>query len=110
MLIFPNRDKVIDNIKQNIEDGNFNKNVEIDDPQMSNKERLELISNYFDKQKTFIGKAENTNTKIVGWENVAGLDPHQGAVITSNHFNPLENTIIRRMTEKMHKRHCKLGY
>lgn len=119
MLIFPNRDKVIDNIKQNVKDGNFNKKVEVDDPQMTNKERLELISNYFDKRKTFIGKAENviartiyravtwaenTNTKIVGWENVAELDPHQGAVITSNHFNPLENTIIRKMTEKMHKR------
>lgn len=40
MLIFPNRDKVIDNIKQNIKDGNFNKKVEVDDPQMSIKSAL----------------------------------------------------------------------
>ncbi|WP_407455594.1 lysophospholipid acyltransferase family protein [Ligilactobacillus aviarius] len=119
MLIFPNRDQVIANIKQNIKDGNFNKKVEVDDPQLSNKERLELISQYFDRRKTLFGKAENvvartiyravtwaenTKTEIVGWENLKGLDPHKGAVITSNHFNPLENTIIRKMTEKLHKR------
>lgn len=119
MLIFPNRDQVIENIKQNVKDGNFNKKVEVDDPQMTNKERLKLISRYFDRRKTLLGKAknivartiyrgvtwaENTNTKIIGWENLKTLDPHQGAVITSNHFNPLENTIIRKMTEKLHKR------
>ena len=65
---------------------------------------MELICQYFDRRKTLFGKAENvvartiyravtwaenTKTEIVGWENLKGLDPHKGAVITSNHFNPL---------------------
>ena len=65
MLIFPNRDQVIANIKQNIKDGNFNKKVEVDDPQLSNKERLELISQYFDRRKTLFGKAENVVARTI---------------------------------------------
>ena len=97
------------------------KKVEVDDPQLSNKERLELISQYFDAPQNFIWESRKcccTNEftgqlpgqKIQKAEigrlgkNLKGLDPHKGAVITSNHFNPLENTIIRKMTEKLHKR------
>lgn len=121
MIIFPNRDAVIENIKQNLANQDYNKKVEIDDPHMTSEESMRRINEYFRKRNTLLGKvknicartiyqavtwAENTNTQIVGMDNLKVLDPKQGAIITSNHFNPLENTIIRRFVQrtKTHKR------
>lgn len=121
MIIFPNRDAVIDNIKQNLKEEKYNSKVEIGDPQMTPEESMQRITEYFKKRETFTGKAknfcarfiyaavtwiENINTEVVGMENLKVLDPQQGAIITSNHFNPLENTIIRRFVQKTktHKR------
>lgn len=115
MLIFPNRKQVIDNIKQNLADHEYNKKVEIGDPQLTLEESMKRINEYYRKRTTLIGKVknlcarglygaitkiENSTTEIIGMENLQVLKPNQGAIITSNHFNPLENTIIESLVKK----------
>nr|WP_321315792.1 lysophospholipid acyltransferase family protein [uncultured Ligilactobacillus sp.] len=121
MIIFPNRDAVIKNIQKNVANKEYNKKVEIDDPQMTTKESINRINEYFRKRATPIGKVknlcaraiyrgvtwvENRHTEVVGLENLTALDRKKGAIITTNHFNPLENTVIRRFMNKakLHKR------
>lgn len=115
MIIAPHRAEVIANIRQNIDEKRFNDKVEIDDPNMTLSEQKERIQRYLKQQKTAIGHlqnscarliynavtyVENRQTKIEGMDNLNALSSRQGAIITSNHFNPLENTIIRYLTKK----------
>lgn len=43
----------------------------------------------------------NKNTEIIGIENVEGLDC--GTIITTNHFNPADSTVIRHLTNIIKK-------
>lgn len=77
-----------------------------------------IIRKYFKKRKSFkyrclnriagmiinfVTFAENRNTRIIGIENIKSAK--NGAVITSNHFNPIDNTAIRKCVKKAgHKR------
>ena len=45
--------------------------------------------------------SENRDTEIEGIENIAEIK--SGAIITSNHFNPLDNTVVRKFTKKIGK-------
>ena len=117
MIIGENKDKVIENIRQAVSDGELNKKVEIDDPNLTMEEEAEIINEYLEDHKKISYKSKNEiargiiavatkalhkDTEIVGIENVENIKT--GAIITSNHFNPLDTTIIQKLIKKLGKR------
>lgn len=117
MIIGDNRKGVIENIKKFAESGEFHNKVELTDPVLSSEEAKAITDRYMEnrhslsfKLKSFFAlriakiatRLINKNTEIVGLENIpSGLE---GVIITSNHFGPLENTVIRHLTNKLHRR------
>ena len=117
MILGDNREAVINNIKTYAENGEFHNKVELNDPVLTAEENRAITDNYMEnrehltfKLKSVIAvtiakiatKLINKDTKIIGIEKIpADL---QGVIITSNHFGPLENTIIRHLTNKLKRR------
>lgn len=112
-MVTPNRDPVIENIKKAVQEENFNCKVEINDPVLTNEESAEILKRYLNMRKTpkfrflnlFAGRIAdlatwyiNRNTLLEGLENIEKLKGP--AIITTNHFNPMENTIIRLLSQK----------
>lgn len=113
MILGGDRLPVIENIRKNAESGNFHSKVEINDPILSTDEAKNTTNNYLllrnsmgYKFKSFFarlianigGSLINKDTEIVG---NADTDIFKGGVIiTSNHFSPLENTVIREFARK----------
>lgn len=113
MIIGGDRLPVIDNIKKCTRNGDLNAKVELGDPVLSADEAKEITDSYLKKRKSLAyrlkslvacaianigGKYINKNTEIVG-----EIDPlllKSGVIITSNHFSPLENTVIRSFVRK----------
>lgn len=106
--------QVIENIKQAVEDGNFHKKVELGDHLVTEEERQKVILKYDTRKRKFRNKAKtmiarqitdgiteyiNYKTEIVGMENVRHIKT--GAIITSNHFSKVDNTIIRYLLHRM---------
>ncbi len=120
MIIGDNRKAVIENIKTFAESGQFHNKVELTDPVLTAEQSKKITASYMEsrndftfKIKTTIGvlmaktatKIINKNTEIVGLEKIP--KDLGGVLITSNHFSPLENTVIRHLTNKLKRR--KLG-
>ena len=121
----PDRIKVLENIKNNEQNGLFNKDVEPDAP---SKELLPhqidyLRKNPINKLKArhalwvahkFIKKLEKNNlfkiSEIVGIENYNSLKT--GVIITCNHFNPLDSFAMELLFESTnhfkHKKHYRI--
>ncbi len=117
MIIGGSKEKVIENIEKAIEEKKYNEKVEIGDPNITPKREEELIKKYFESQDKLSYKIKtkmaemvisfgtavlNYDTKIVGLENIEGTKT--GAMITSNHFNPLDNLIIHKLIRKVGKK------
>ncbi|MBO4815895.1 MAG: 1-acyl-sn-glycerol-3-phosphate acyltransferase [Clostridia bacterium] len=117
MIIGNNKEAVINNIKQAIIDGDLNRKVEINDPKLTDEEQTRIINRYIKSQHKITYKTKskiarkilttatnivNRETKIEGIENIKNIK--SGAIITSNHFNPLDNTIIKKFSKKAGKR------
>lgn len=113
MIIGNNKDEVIVNIEAAVENQDFNRKVEVNDPNLNMEEKHLLLKKYLAYRDTIryrhkcdiarslvdvVGWWQNMRTKIVGMENLKRIKG--GAIVTSNHFNPLDNTIIRGMTQK----------
>mgnify|MGYP004519591491 FL=1 len=120
MIIGGSKKKVINNIKRNIENNELNKKVEIGDPNLSDEEIQKYIDDYFKNKKKlsyfFKNKIANKTVKkiskelypdiiINGLEKLDSADLSKGAIITSNHFNPLDSYNVRKIVEeKLHKK------
>lgn len=117
MIIGSDRVAVIENIRRSVENGDFFAKVEIGDPILTTAQSNEIINGYLCRRKTLKYKlrahvarqianimtyAINRDTEICGIEKLRGLSG--GAIITSNHFSPTENTGIRYLTRKLDKR------
>lgn len=117
MIIGGSKKQVINNIQQALDEGNLNKKVENGDPSLSPEEKRELLLRYQSRRKErkyriyndaacivrdVVGWTQNRDTKIIGMENLKAVET--GAIITSNHFNPLDNTVIRKMSKKAGKK------
>ena len=114
MIIGDNRKAVIENIKLCAESGEFHNKVELNDPVLTAEQSKKITENYIENRKqpafrakTALGvtlaksaaKIVNKNTVITGLEKIpANLG---GCLITSNHFSPLENTVIRYLTNTL---------
>ena len=119
MIIGGSKTKVIENIKTNILNNELNKKVEIGDPNLTEEEVDELLNSFYKnkKNKTIynfkknlansivkkIGKEIYPNIEIDGLENLNSLDLSKGAIITSNHFNPLDSYNIRKLANLLKK-------
>ncbi len=117
MIFGDGREEVISNIKTNAEAGNFYAKVETGDPVLSAEDSRAITDSYIENRdrigfrlKSLVAvaiadiatKIINKNTEIVGLEKIP--DNIGGMIITSNHFSPLENTVIRYMLKKKGRR------
>ena len=109
--------QVIENIKNAIENKKFNSKVEENDHIVTSEEREKIILKYDTRKKKLRNKAKtivarsitdsltdffNLSTEIKGLENIKNIKT--GAIITSNHFSKIDNTIIRYLMHKIGKR------
>lgn len=119
MIIGGSKRKVIENIKINLENNELNKKVELSDPILSDEEHINNLKKFYKNKKkpSYLIKnkiANNTVKKIskimyprIEIKNLDKLkytDLANGAIITSNHFNPLDSYNIRKIVEKNLKR------
>lgn len=120
MIIGGSKKEVIKNIETNIINKELNRKVEVNDAVMSDEEITKLINKFYkNKSKKFsytikhmianmtiskYMKLLDKDITINGLENLKDLDLSKGAIITSNHFNPLDTFIIRKLVEKVLKK------
>ena len=120
MIIGGSKEEVIKNIETNIINKELNRKVEVNDAVMSDEEITKLINKFYkNKSKKFsytikhmianmtiskYMKLLDKDITIKGLENLKDLDLSKGAIITSNHFNPLDTFIIRKLVEKVLKK------
>lgn len=120
MIIGGSKKEVINNIKKNIENNELNKKVEIGDPNLSEDEIQKYINDFYKNKKKLsyffknkianktvkkISKELYPDIKINGLEKLDLADLSNGAIVTSNHFNPLDSFNIRKIVEeKLHKK------
>lgn len=120
MIIGNNRRAVIENIKTFAESGEFHNKVELNDPVLTAEQNKAITNGYLENRKCLSFKAKtvlgvmlaktaarliNKDTQIVGLEKIP--KDLGGVLITSNHFSPLENTVIRHLVSTLGRR--KLG-
>lgn len=118
MIIGGKKQIVVANIKQAIIERDFSAKVETDDPQLTAAQRQAVIDQYLRRDQTRWSRLNhwiarsianimthelNRHTTVVGLENLTAVKA--GGIITSNHFNPLDNTAIRYATRKAHRKH-----
>lgn len=109
--------QVIENIRQATENQIFNMKVEVNDHIVTKEEREHIILKYDNRKKKLRNKAKtivarsivdslteyyNFNTEIRGIENIKNIKT--GAIITSNHFSKIDNTVIRYLMHKIGKK------
>lgn len=109
--------QVIENIRKAVENKEFNSKVELHDHIVTDEERERVILKYDSRKKKIRNKAKtivarsitdsitdyvNIKTEIKGIENIKGIKT--GAIITSNHFSKIDNTIIRYLMHKIGKK------
>lgn len=113
-IIGADKADVINNIKQATESGDYNKKVQTGDPELTKIQEDEIIKKYIENQnkisyklKTAVAKIIicigtkiiNKETEIIGIENIENIQT--GAIITSNHFNPLDTLIMQKLIKKL---------
>ena len=113
MIIGGDRLPVIENIKNCTRALDLNAKVEVGDPTLTPTEAKQITDRYLEKRKSFgfrfksfiavaianaAGYFLNRDTEYVGEVDKDAL--RGGAIITSNHFSPLENTVIRSFVRK----------
>ena len=118
MIIGENRKAVIENIKLYAESGQFHNKVELTDPILSAEENRKITDSYITNRNTLtykikkcfgvaLAKADtrviNKDTEIIGLEKIP--KDLGGVLITSNHFSPLENTVIRHLMNNLGRKH-----
>ncbi|WP_334145856.1 lysophospholipid acyltransferase family protein [Muricomes intestini] len=117
MIIGEAREQVIENIRKAVGTGRFHVKVEEGDPVLTRKQKEALLENYLEKRESFcfwlnswrarhmagiVTRSINRSTKIAGLENMGGITG--GAIVTSNHFSPLDNTVVRDLVWKLGKK------
>ncbi len=114
MMIGKHKDKVINNIKEAVKNRDFNCKVEVDDPTPSAEELSEKLNRYMKRHLKITYKLCNLcargiidmaakilqyKTTIEGIEHISDLQG--GAIVTSNHFHPLDNLIVRQAMRRV---------
>lgn len=109
------RRQVIENIKDCICSGRMNEKVEPGDPVLTLQQKKALVHKNMDHGRieyrvgNFLARRiantgsriVNRSTEIVGMEKLRDIP---GGIITSNHFNPLENSVVRYLVLSLGKK------
>ena len=108
MIIGKNKQQVIQNIEKAAKNEDFYAKVEIDDPELSVKMENRLLKKYLRTRKKIgyiirnivaraivdtASRGINRTTEYEGLDNIKNIK--SGAIVTSNHFNPVDNTAVR---------------
>lgn len=114
MILGDDRRPVIENIKRFSENGEFHNKVELHDPVLTYEDSRRITDLFVDNRKRFSFKIKsviartaaqaatrllNKTTEIVGIDKIP--EDIGGMIITSNHFSPIENTVVRHLTNKL---------
>lgn len=117
MILGSDREQVIENICSAVQDEDYYRKVEINDPVLTDKECREITDRFMTTRNTAtyrrrqfaarqianIGSSLlNHSLEIIGEEKLPDLS--NGVLITSNHFSPLENTLIRYLIRRHGKK------
>lgn len=109
--VMKERDQVIENIRLAVREGRYNDKVEVGDPVLSEQEVRHLLYKFLThKESPVYGTGNfianriadmatwhiNRETRIFGLEKLLAVK-HRSAIITSNHFSPVDNTILRHL-------------
>ncbi|AMV60752.1 Hypothetical protein ADU72_0811 [Pediococcus damnosus] len=115
-LVPGEREPVIANIQKAVAKNQFNAKVEVSDAKLSSEQEREILTNYLKHYNHFGYKFNNIfadelsdigislvsrQTEIVGLENMRNVSG--GGIVTSNHFNPMENLAVRKAMKKAGK-------
>lgn len=107
-ILMEKREEVIANIKAMASSGQLNAKVEVDDPQLSSEQKKALVERFLRQYPTLEYRIKNKaaravlnvttrlvnrDTEVVGLENIRTV--RGGAIVTSNHFSPIDNTVVR---------------
>ena len=115
MIIGGSKQKVIENIRQALKTQEYNKKVEEGDAVMSAEEEMKLIERFYKlrKAKTFrlkraamekLEKAQiKVYNKLITVEGVENLPANGRFIVTSNHFNPLDNLCIKKLIRTVYR-------
>ena len=112
LLVTPGREQAIENIRRAALEGRFNDKTEPFDPQMDPERLKAEILRYVDRLGSPAFKLKNLAARAIvdlwrrrwsdGINQVVGMEKLSavkgGAFITSNHFNPFDNGVLRRMS------------
>lgn len=118
MIIGGSKKEVIKNIQKNILDNELNKKVEVGDPNLTDEEINEVLNSFYENKKKkgynikkkAADKIVKESTKLIGnievkgLENLKDLDLSGGAIITNNHFNPLDSYASRKVVSLLKKK------
>jgi len=117
MMIGKHREAVVENIRIAAKEEDFYRKVEVDDPVLSAEQSKAITDRFLADRKKFshrfksffvrkfanIGSSiVNRRLEIVGEELLPDLSG--GAILTSNHFGPLENTLLRHLVRRHGKK------
>lgn len=113
MIIGSSKRKVIENIKAAALAGELNRKVEEGDAELATEEELAAISRFYELRKKSSYRLKHTAMqkmndaqakaydKLIRIEGAEKLEKVGGScIITSNHFNPLDNLCIKKLTRE----------
>lgn len=115
MIIGGSKAKVIENIKRAISENDLNRKVEEGDAKLDEEGERKIIEHFYGlrKSKTFrLKKAamqKMADAQLLAYDRLISFDglenlPKNGRfIITSNHFNPLDNLCIKKLIKKHYR-------
>ena len=115
MIIGGSKAKVIENIKRSIAENDLNRKVEEGDAKLDEEGERKIIEQFYGlrKSKTFRLKKtamqKMADAQLLAYDRLISFDglenlPRTGRfIITSNHFNPLDNLCIKKLIKKAYR-------
>jgi 1-acyl-sn-glycerol-3-phosphate acyltransferase len=117
MIIGGSKREVVANMRAAFDAGTLNVKVEVGDPHLNAKSKIATVYRHLDSMDTLgyrcnnwvarhcvylFARALNMRTKYRGLEKIRGI--RGGAIVTSNHFNPVEVLTVLSTARKAGKR------
>lgn len=117
MIIGDQREAVISNIAAAAAAEEFHRKVEVSDPELTEEQSRRIVADWLANRNSAAYKSKawaarrlanlgtrliNRDTEIVGLEKLEAVTG--GAILTCNHFSPLDNTVVRHLTRKLGKK------
>ncbi len=118
MIIGGDKKQTIKNIKKNLQNNELNLKAETSDPEFSDEEREKYLKNFFQIRKNklsfyfkslpakgVIKKVTNDMSKYIEFADLDNIDKNiKSAIVTCNHFNPIDNIFIRKAIKDYYKK------